>query len=127
VSSFHLRALRRLVALEPGLRVGVSFPRDPLKLYRGGQPRIPLRGALGGLRTVTPAIARALLRASRASTLVLHHGVVTAAVVGYGRARGVPVVTWTVDRPEDLQRVDAAGVDAVVSNDPSIFVSTLQA
>jgi len=40
-------------------------------------------------------------------------------------ARGAPVVVWTVDTPEELSRVDRAGVDAVVTNDPSIFVSTL--
>jgi glycerophosphoryl diester phosphodiesterase len=34
-------------------------------------------------------------------------------------------VAWTVDEPEDLVRVEAAGVDAVVTNNPSIFVSTL--
>jgi len=43
---------------------------------------------------------------------------------------GTVVVAWTVDRPDDLARVDAAGVDAVVTNDPRIFtpmfVSTLE-
>jgi glycerophosphoryl diester phosphodiesterase len=37
------------------------------------------------------------------------------------------VVAWTVDRPEELARVEAAGVDAVVTNDPTIFASTLTA
>jgi glycerophosphoryl diester phosphodiesterase len=127
VSSFHLRALRRMAALEPRLRTGVSFPRDPLRMHKGGDPRLHVRGALRGLRTVTPGLARVLLRYSCASTLVLHHGVVGAPVVRYARARGVPVVAWTVDRRKDLERVDEAGVDAVVTNDPTIFVSTLQA
>jgi collagenase-like PrtC family protease len=30
-----------------------------------------------------------------------------------------------VDDPRELERVVEAGVDAVVTNDPSIFVSTL--
>jgi glycerophosphoryl diester phosphodiesterase len=39
----------------------------------------------------------------------------------------VPVVAWTVDDSDELARVDAAGVDAVVTNDPRIFTSTLKA
>jgi glycerophosphoryl diester phosphodiesterase len=126
VSSFYFRALRRL-ADDTRLRTGISFPRDPLRIHGGGEPRFHVRSALRGMRVVTPALARGLLRYSRASTLVLHHGVVSASVVAYARARGVPVVTWTVDRPNDLRRVEQAGVDAVVTNDPTIFVSTLQA
>ena len=43
VSSFHLRALRRLGALEPGLRTGASFPRDRLHV-----------SSVGGLRPTDP-------------------------------------------------------------------------
>jgi glycerophosphoryl diester phosphodiesterase len=68
-------------------------------------------------------LAGVLLARSPRSALVLHHELVSAAVVE--RARGAPVVAWTVDAPEDLARVDRAGVNAVVTNDPSIFVSTL--
>jgi glycerophosphoryl diester phosphodiesterase len=56
--------------------------------------------------------------------------VITSACVRAAHARGAPVVAWTVDRPDDLARVDAAGADAVVTNDPRIFtpmfVSTLE-
>jgi glycerophosphoryl diester phosphodiesterase len=33
-------------------------------------------------------------------------------------------VTWTVDDPVELARVDAAGVDAIVTNDPRLFRSS---
>jgi glycerophosphoryl diester phosphodiesterase len=38
----------------------------------------------------------------------------------------VPVVAWTVDEERDLVRVDEAGVDAVVVNNPGLFLSTLE-
>ncbi|MGH7819662.1 MAG: glycerophosphodiester phosphodiesterase family protein [Candidatus Binatia bacterium] len=41
-------------------------------------------------------------------------------------ARGVPVVAWTVEDPRDLARLDAAGVDAIVVDNPAIFASTLE-
>jgi glycerophosphoryl diester phosphodiesterase len=35
---------------------------------------------------------------------------------------GAAVVTWTIDDPAELTRVDAAGVDAIVTNDPRLFL-----
>jgi glycerophosphoryl diester phosphodiesterase len=83
------------------------------------------RVLLWGLRSVTPWLVRPLLVGSDASALVLHHTLVRRAVVRRAHAHGIAVVAWTVDDPADLARVDEAGVDAVVSNDPTIFVSTL--
>lgn len=126
LSSFHARALRGLARLEPRVRLGVSFPRDVLGLDgRRGFGSV-VGGGLRGLRWVTPRLVRILLARSRASTVVLHHALVSPAAVSSAHARGAPVVAWTVDDPRDLARVDAAGVDAVVTNDPSIFVSTLE-
>jgi hypothetical protein len=35
------------------------------------------------------------------------------------------VVAWTVKSPRDLARMEKASVDAIVADDPTIFVSTL--
>jgi glycerophosphoryl diester phosphodiesterase len=127
ISSLHVRALRRLALLEPRVRVGVTFPRDRAGLHRrrGFGAVIPV--GLRSLRTITPRLVGRLLARSGASALVLHHALVTTAAVDNAHARGAPVVAWTVDDPQDLARVDAAGVNAVVVNDPTIFASTLQA
>jgi glycerophosphoryl diester phosphodiesterase len=126
VSSFHAGALRRLALLEPRVRIGVSFPQDRLGIHgrRGSGPVV--RGGLRSLRTISPALARILLARSGATALVLHHALVTSAAVRAAHARAAAVVAWTVDDLRDLDRVDAAGVDAVVTNDPRIFTSTLQ-
>jgi glycerophosphoryl diester phosphodiesterase len=125
ISSFHLRGLRELALLEPRVRLGITFPRDRLGIHgrRGFGPAV--QGGLRGLRFVTPRFAGTLLGRSSASALVLHHALVSPAVVRRVQARGAAVVAWTVDDPADLARVDAAGVNAVVVNDPGIFVSTL--
>ena len=127
LSSFHRAALRRLAHSHPGLRLGVSFPRDRLGL--GGRRRLwPLVELfLTAGRALMPALVRPLLSRSRAHTCVVHHTVVSARLVRRAHALGAPVVAWTVDEPDDLLRVAEAGVDAVVTNDPSIFVSTLTA
>jgi glycerophosphoryl diester phosphodiesterase len=126
VSSFHHRALRRLGELEPRLRVGATFPRDVLRFHGHRRADAAVGGALRALRTVTPRLVGSLLARSGATAVVLHHRVVSDAAVRQAHARNAPVVAWTVDDRDDLDRVNEAGVDAVVTNDPSIFVSTLE-
>ena len=56
---------------------------------------------------------------------MLQHRLVTRASVAKCHAVGLPVLAWTVDEPEDLERVVTAGVDGVITNDPRIFAGTL--
>ena len=125
VSSFHHGALRRLAGLAPRLRLGVSFPRDRLGVHRRRALGRFVGPGLRGLGTLTPRLVDQLLNRSRANALVLHHALASPSAVARAHARGVPVVAWTVDDSLNLARVIEAGVDAVVTNDPSIFVSTL--
>lgn len=126
VSSFHRRALLEFAQVEPRVPVGISFPQDRVGIYGRRGSGLAVIGGLRALRIVTPWLAAALLARSGANALVLHHALVSRATVGRAHDRGASVVAWTVDDPRDLARVDTAGVDAVVTNDPTIFLSTLQ-
>jgi glycerophosphoryl diester phosphodiesterase len=126
LSSFHVDALRRFRRLEPQVRLGISFPRGWFGIDRRRRLAPVVRGGLRGLRLATPALVDVLLVRSRTTALVLHHDLVSRAAVARAHARRASVVAWTVDSRKDLARVEKAGVDAVVTNDPSIFVSTLQ-
>jgi glycerophosphoryl diester phosphodiesterase len=121
VSSFSFRTARSLAGIDPGLRAGITVPRGVLGITERGCSAPLARVALRTLRWIAPFAAPFALRAARANVLVLHHSVVGKAVVRRAHASGVAVVAWTVDHPDDLARVDRAGVDAVVSNDPRIF------
>jgi glycerophosphoryl diester phosphodiesterase len=127
VTSFDPRSTRRLASLEAGLRVGITVPRSVLGITDDGRAAPIARAGLALLRRAMPLAAAHTVSLARASALVLHHSVVGPEVVDRAHARGVPVVTWTIDDPRELARVDAAGVDAVVTNDPAIFASTLTA
>ena len=72
-------------------------------------------------------VARTLLAHSGASTLALHHALVGPRLMAWARRRRVPVVAWTVNDPGDVLRLDGVGVDALVVNNPVMFVSTLPA
>lgn len=125
VSSFNFRALRRLAQGRTAIRTGLTLPRPAFGITEDGRLAPIARAGLHALHATMPALVDPLLAVSRATALVLHHTAVGPATVRRAHARGAAVVAWTVDDPEELRRVDAAGVDAVVTNDPRIFASTL--
>jgi len=126
VSSFHFRTVRRLARVAPGIRTGITVPRSVLGITERGRGAPIARAALGLLRRVTPLASPLALSMSHATVLVLHHSLVGASAVRRAHTRGAAVVVWTVDDPRELARVADAGVDAVVTNDPRIFASTLE-
>jgi glycerophosphoryl diester phosphodiesterase len=125
ISGVYLGSSRAVAESSREVRTGITFPRAMLGISDHG-PRASLgRGVLRVARRFAPAFVPLLLSTTRAAAVVLHHALVTPAGVRAAHSRGVPVVAWTVDDPTDLVRVDDAGVDAVVTNDPRIFTSTL--
>jgi glycerophosphoryl diester phosphodiesterase len=126
VSSYYLGTARAVAAIDGGVRVGFTIPRRIFRISDQGRGAPLGRLALRALQRVTPPLVLPLLAATRAHDVVLHHSLVTSSSVRAAHARGAAVVTWTVDDPDVLARVAEAGVDAVVTNDPLIFTSTLE-
>jgi glycerophosphoryl diester phosphodiesterase len=125
VSSYYFGTARSIGALDGGIRIGFTVPRRIFRISEHGRSA-PIAGiALRLLRGLTPPLVGPLLKSTRATVLVLHHSLVTSGSVRAAHERGAAVVTWTVDDVSVLERVERAGVDAVVSNDPRIFMSTL--
>ncbi|MBO4341214.1 MAG: glycerophosphodiester phosphodiesterase [Bacteroidales bacterium] len=52
--------------------------------------------------------------------------VVTPENVAYCHERGIKVVPWTVDDPEDIRRMADCGSDAIISNYPDRLISVLR-
>jgi glycerophosphoryl diester phosphodiesterase len=52
---------------------------------------------------------------------MLQHRLATRSAIARMQANGIPVLAWTVDEPDELERLVAAGVDGVITNDPRIF------
>jgi glycerophosphoryl diester phosphodiesterase len=129
VSSTYVNTARAVAGVDANVRTGFTIPRRVFRISDQGRTAPLARAALWVLRRITPWLVRPALALTRAEALVLHHSLVSHASVRAAHARGVPVIAWTVDQPRDLVRVEEAGVDAVVSNDPRIFrpdyVSTL--
>jgi len=121
VSTCHARSLRAIAALEPRVTRGITYPYD-----RSGVSQRPAlapltRAALASLRAFLPLRIGTLLAGAEASAAVLHHAVVSRAVVAKAHAQSAAVLAWTVDDVPALERVLAAGVDGVITNDPGLI------
>ena len=121
VSSFHVPSLHELRRHAPTVRIGLTYPED-----RFGVSRRPVfwplvRLGLSALRASVPPRIGGMVRRAGATALMLNHTLVTPRAVAAARSAGVPVLAWTVDDPADLERVVAAGVTGVITNDPRIF------
>lgn len=125
VSSFHSAPLHAVARSSKRIRIGFTYPEDRFSVSR--KPRLwPLiRLGLSTLRATTPPRLPYLLRRAGATALMLQHALVTPDTVRRAHRLGVPVLAWTVDEPEELERVVAAGVEGVITNDPTIFHATL--
>jgi glycerophosphoryl diester phosphodiesterase len=126
VSGHHVSSLRSFAAAAPGATVGLTYPEDKISISRKPYlwPIVSL--GLTSMRASVPYRVPRLARAAGAGAVMLQHRLVTPSAVERAHAVGLPVLAWTVDELTDLERVDEAGVDGVITNDPRIFVATLK-
>ncbi len=126
VSGVRPASLQALARAAPGVRVGITYPEDRLSISRKPYLWPVVSLGLTSMRASVPLRLPRLARRVGASVVMLQHRLVTAASVRSAHRAGLPVLAWTVDDPADLVRVVAAGVDGVITNDPRIFVATLE-
>jgi glycerophosphoryl diester phosphodiesterase len=121
VSSFHTPSLLALGRLVPGVRIGFTYPEDRFEVSRKAALRPVIRVGLSSARAAVPVLVPRMVRRAGATALMLHFALVTPRSVAAAHRVDVPILAWTVDEPADLERVLAADVDGVITNDPRIF------
>jgi glycerophosphoryl diester phosphodiesterase len=127
VSTAFASSSRRLAEIAPDLPRAIGYPRDQYGISRIHWPTGLTRAGAASLRQVMPIRVPVLLRWGRANTLSLHHTLCSRASVGAAHALGAPVLGWTANDPASVLRLDALGVDAIVSDDPGMALATLAA
>jgi glycerophosphoryl diester phosphodiesterase len=126
VSAFWPDVLRRFGGLAPWLPRALSYPEDRIGVSRSrALGPLTIAGASALRSTLPPRIGGLLARAG-ATIASVHYAVVSRRLVERCHAIGVPVLVWTVDDPARMRRLDALGVDAIVSNDPRKLLATLR-
>ncbi len=129
VSSFHLASLAAFAVCAPQVPIGFTYPEDRFGVSRRRTLQPAIRLGTLALRRALVARVPAMIERAGAAALMLQHAVVSASAVERAHEAGAAVWAWTVDDPAELTRLEAAGVDAVITNDPEIFggVATLRA
>ena len=126
VSGFHVPSLREIASLAPQVALGRTYPEDRYGVSRRRALRPVIRASTVALRRALARRVPAMLERAGAAALMLHHAVVSRAAVERAHASGAAVWAWTVDDPAEVTRVVAAGVDAVITNDPAMLAATLR-
>jgi glycerophosphoryl diester phosphodiesterase len=121
VSSFRAASLRTLHALEPGLRLGLTYPEDRYGVSRRRALAPFMSPALKAMRAVLPRRIAWMLDAAEATVAMLHWQVVSKPVVDRCHAFGATVLAWTVPTVDQVRVLDQLGVDGVIADDPRIL------
>ena len=123
ISSTHPESLAVLGVLAPHIRRGWSVPnvrRDYTKNYA---LMLPAYAVLQWWRTGLPRKAARAIRAGECEALMAHRLLVSRRLVHQVHAEGGELYVWTVDDADEIRRLEAMGVDAVITNDPGLFDS----
>lgn len=123
VSSQHAQSLRRLRALEPSLRLGLSVPKLSRDPFRNPLLGLPALAALAAYRVTLPRRAASMLRGGLCDALMAHWRLVTPRLLRAVHGAGGELYVWTVDDADTIRRLRQLGVDAVISNDPRLFAA----
>ncbi len=99
-----------------------SFDRATVRAA-SSLPAGPRTGLLSDAALPDPVAA---VRAVGASLLHLEHSLVTPEVMAALRDAGLGLVAWTVNAPEEMRRLAALGIDAILSDDPRLLRETLR-
>src|SRR5438552_347453 len=125
VSTAYAQTLRRVAALAPDLPRAIGYPRDRYGISHFHWPRGVSATGAAALRAAMPARIPVLLRWARADVLSLHHTLCSRRAVTVAHALGAPVLGWTANEPGVVRLLAEAGVDAIVTDDPSMTRATL--
>ncbi len=106
--------LRRLRALAPALRLGLSKGSSPPRGPHGA----PEWAALVAQRPLLPRTLPDILRRARADAAYLQYRLITLPLVAALHRAGFALYAWTVDESEDAARLISWGVDGLTTNRP---------
>ena len=121
ISTHHLESLDRIRAAEPRLKLGLSVPNVKRDYTESKLLVLPALIALQAARLIAPVRAARLIRSGRCDALMAHWRFVTRRLVEAVQGAGGELYVWTVDEAPVIRRLEALGVDAVISNDPRLF------
>jgi len=123
VSTMELYSLGRILELEPGLRRGWTYPKVTKDWTSKRWAKGPMLLALMAMRQRLPGLAAEKLPKLGVESMWVYHPLVSRRLVRIAALADVKLIAWTVDDLPRMERLAAAGVDGLCSNDPRLFAA----
>ena len=121
ISTHHLESLDAVRALEPRIRLGWSVPNVRRDYTQSKLLIVPALILLQAFKRLVPTRAAREIRRGRCHALMAHWRFVTSRLVRAVHDAGGELYVWTVDEEPAIRRLEALGVDGIISNDPRLF------
>jgi glycerophosphoryl diester phosphodiesterase len=121
ISTMEMHTLRRVLELEPGLRRGWTYPKVTKDWSRKRWAKGPMLTAMVAMRHRLPGLAAQKLPQFGVEAMWVYHPLVTPRLARICDLAQVELIAWTVDDLARMQKLVAAGVHGLVSNDPRLF------
>jgi glycerophosphoryl diester phosphodiesterase len=123
ISTMELSTLARIRELEPGLRRGWTYPRVTRDWTSKRWAKAPMLAALVWMRKRLPGLAARELPRMGVEAMWVYHPLVSPHLARITKLARVELIAWTVDDLSRMEKLVAAGVDGICSNDPRLFAS----
>jgi glycerophosphoryl diester phosphodiesterase len=121
VSTMELSTLAKIRELEPGLRRGWTYPRVTKDWTSKRWAKAPMLGALAWMRQRLPGLAARELPRMGVEAIWVYHPLISNRLARITDLARVELIAWTVDDLPRMNKLLAAGVDGICSNDPRLF------
>jgi glycerophosphoryl diester phosphodiesterase len=121
ISTMEMHTLRRILELEPALRRGWTYPKVTRDWSRKRWARGPMLAAMVAMRHRLPGLAAQKLPQFGVAAMWVYHPLVTPRLARICGLAEVELIAWTVDDAARMEKLIAAGVHGLVSNDPRLF------
>lgn len=121
ISSTYPESLALVRKLDAGVRRGWSVPRARRDYTQSVLYKLPAYALLRWWRAGLPAKAARAIERGECEALMAHRLLVSRELARRVEGAGGQLYVWTVDDADEIARMEALGVHAVITNDPRLF------
>ncbi len=121
VSTMEMYSLGRILELQPALRRGWTYPKVTKDWTSKRWAKAPMLAALVAMRQRLPGLAAEKLPKLGVEAMWVYHPLISRRLARITEIAGVELIAWTVDDLPRMQKLVAAGVRGICSNDPRLF------
>jgi glycerophosphoryl diester phosphodiesterase len=121
VSTMEMYSLARIRELQPALRRGWTYPKVTKDWTSKSWAKAPMLAAMVAMRHRLPGLAAEQLPKLGVEAMWVYHPLISLRLARIIKIAGVELIAWTVDDLARMQKLTAAGVTGLCSNDPRLF------